>query len=170
MTLQYFKGTHLLILCSTETSANSYYGDTSLHYMNANGDSLIVTLSKKGPIYSLEWNPVREEFIVIYGTMPAKSTLFNNKCEAIFDFGTGARNECYFNPLGNIVCLCGFGNIRGRIEVWNLGTANKAPEQICSIAADDTTSFEWCPDSEHILTATTAPRLRVSNGHVLYFV
>jgi hypothetical protein len=24
--------------------------------------------AKKGPIYSLEWNPVKDEFIVIYGS------------------------------------------------------------------------------------------------------
>lgn len=159
-------GHHLLLLCSTETSANSYYGDTTLHYMNTKGDTFNVDLSKKGPIYSLEWNTVKDEFIVVYGTMPAKATLFNYKCEAVYDFGTGARNECYFNPLGNIVCLCGFGNLRGRIEVWYLGS--KVPEQICTISADDTTYFEWCPDGEHILTATTAPRLRVSNGFKIW--
>ena len=42
-----FLGTHLLLLCSTETSANSYYGDTTLHYMNINGESQLVTLSKQ---------------------------------------------------------------------------------------------------------------------------
>jgi uncharacterized protein with WD repeat len=35
--------------------------------MNVNGDLQVVTLSKKGPIYSLEWNPNRDEFVVIYG-------------------------------------------------------------------------------------------------------
>ena len=65
-----------------------------------------------------------------------------------------------------LVGLCGFGNIRGRIEVWNVSSSIKVPQQICSIAADDTTYFEWCPDGEHILTATTAPRLRVSNGYL----
>ena len=37
--------------------------------------------------------------------MPAKATLFNSKCEAIYDFGTGARNECFFNPHGNNILL-----------------------------------------------------------------
>jgi uncharacterized protein with WD repeat len=74
-------------------------------------------------------------------------------------------SKLVFNfDLFALVCLCGFGNIRGRIEVWNIGTKNVVPEQVCSIAADDTTYFEWCPDGEHILTATTSPRLRVSNG------
>lgn len=33
--------------------------------------------------------------------MPAKATLYNGKCEAIFDFGTGPRNECFYNQHGN---------------------------------------------------------------------
>ena len=96
--------------------------------------------------------------------MPAKATLFNSKCEPVFDFGTGSRNECFFNRQGNIICLAGFGNLRGRIEIWSLGASNKIPQELCVFTADDTTYFEWSPDGEHILTATTAPRLRVSNG------
>ena len=107
---------------------------------------------KKGPIYTVEWNPCKDEFIAIYGTMPAKATLFNSKSEPIYDFGTGPRNEVYFSPHGNIVAICGFGNLRGRLEIWNLSTQNKVPQEICSIQADDTTYFEWSPDSEHILT------------------
>jgi len=123
-----------------------------------------VQLSKKGPIYSLQWNPTRDEFIVVYGTMPAKATLFNSKCEAVYEFGTGARNECIFSPHGNLVCLAGFGNLRGRVEMWNLMTSNKVPAELCSVQADDTTFFEWAADGEHVITATTSPRLRVSNG------
>jgi translation initiation factor 2A len=66
-------------------------------------------LGKKGAIYTVEWNPTKDEFIVVYGTMPAKATLFNSKCEAIYDFGTGPRNEVFFSPHGNIVAICGFG-------------------------------------------------------------
>jgi len=63
-----------------------------------------------------------------------------------------------------LVCLAGFGNLRGRIEMWNLMTPNKLPVELCSVQADDTTFFEWAADGEHVVTATTAPRLRVSNG------
>ena len=158
------QGTNLLLLCSTETSQNSYYGDSTLHQIGVNGESQLVQLSKKGPIYAVEWNPVREEFIVIYGTMPAKASLYNGKCEVVYEFGTGPRNECHFNPHGNIVCLAGFGNLAGRIEVWSLAANNKIPQEINTFQVDDVTSFQWSPDGEHILTATTAPRLRVSNG------
>ena len=101
--------------------------------------------------------------------MPAKATLFNAKCEAIYDFGTGSRKECFFNPHGNLLCLAGFGNLRGRIEIWNLNTPNRVPSEISSFLADDTTYFTWSPDGEHLLTATTAPRLRVSNGLVIKY-
>jgi translation initiation factor 2A len=43
--------------------------------------------------------------------MPAKATLFNSKCEAIYDFGTGARNECFFNPLGNNILSLFFSEL-----------------------------------------------------------
>lgn len=33
--------------------------------------------------------------------MPAKVTLFNAKCDAVYEFGTGPRNDCYYSPHGN---------------------------------------------------------------------
>lgn len=33
--------------------------------------------------------------------MPAKVSLYNLKGEVTFDFGTGPRNEVYYNPFGN---------------------------------------------------------------------
>ena len=35
--------------------------------------------------------------------MPARATLFNLKCEAVFDFGTGPRNNVYYNAHGNSI-------------------------------------------------------------------
>ena len=37
--------------------------------------------------------------------MPAKATIFNLKCESVFDFGTGPRNAAYFNAHGNSILL-----------------------------------------------------------------
>jgi len=60
------------------------------------------------------------------------------------------------------VILTGFGNLRGGIELWD--TSNK--KLIGTSEAPDTTLLEWSPDGEHYMTATTAPRLRMSNGLV----
>ena len=56
----------------------------------------------------------------------------------------------------------------GRVEVWNLSANNRVPQELGVIQADDTTYFEWSSDGDHILTATTAPRLRVSNGYKIW--
>ncbi|KAK3095407.1 hypothetical protein FSP39_014310 [Pinctada imbricata] len=164
-------GTALLVLTSTEASDQSYYGDQGLHFLSTNGESNLVSLAKNGPIYHIEWSPKSTEFVVVYGFMPAKVTLFNMKTEPIFDFGTGPRNVAYFSPHGNhilyylmtikLLCLAGFGNLRGNLEFWD----PKSRKLIAQTQSPDSTSFEWCPDGQHVLTATTAPRLRVANGY-----
>ena len=40
--------------------------------------------------------------------MPAKAKIFNVKCEPVFDFGTGPRNLCYYNPQGNNILFYSF--------------------------------------------------------------
>lgn len=36
------------------------------------------------------------------------------------------------------------------------------------LQAQDSTHFSWCPDGEHIVTATCSPRLRVGNGFSIW--
>ncbi|XP_063707650.1 eukaryotic translation initiation factor 2A-like [Culicoides brevitarsis] len=156
------RGTGLLLLTSTDVDATgvSYYGKQALHFINTKGDSFSVQLKVEGPIHSVAWSPRSTEFCVIYGYMPSKATLFNVKCDPIFDFGTGPRNAVHFNPHGNLVLFGGFGNLRGQIEVWDL----EKKKQICSSSAPDTTQLEWSPTGDFYVTATCAPRLRIGNG------
>ena len=53
----------------------------------------MVLLGKEGPVYSVEWAPNVKPvpFAVVYGHMPAKATLYNRKCESVFEYGTGPR-------------------------------------------------------------------------------
>jgi len=160
------KGTALVILVSSDkdTTGASYYGEQSLHFMNVQGESNLVHLEKRGPIYSVDWNPNSSQFCVVYGYMPAKATLFDLKCETVFDFGTGPRNICSFNPHGNILCLCGFGNLNGYMEMWNVD----GRKMVAKPQAEDTTYMEWCPDGQHLVTSTCAPRLRIGNGYKIW--
>lgn len=66
---------------------------------------VIVIAGKEGPIYAVSWSPLGTEFCVVYGFMPAKATLFNLKCEAVFNLGSGSRNSIYYNPHGNNILL-----------------------------------------------------------------
>ncbi|XP_054138763.1 eukaryotic translation initiation factor 2A isoform X3 [Melozone crissalis] len=160
------KATAVLVVASTEVdkSGASYYGEQTLHYLAASGESAVVQLPKNGPIYDVAWSPNSVEFCAVYGFMPAKATVFNLKCDPVFDFGTGPRNAAYYSPHGHILVLAGFGNLRGQMEVWDV----KNYKLISKPVASDSTYFAWCPDGEHIVTATCAPRLRVGNGYKIW--
>ncbi|KAM4627356.1 eukaryotic translation initiation factor 2A [Polymixia lowei] len=160
------KATAVLVTASTEVDKTgaSYYGEQTLHYLAVNGESAVVQLPKNGPIYDVVWSPNSTDFCVVYGFMPAKATIFNLKCDPVFDFGTGPRNAAYYSPQGHILVLAGFGNLRGQMEVWDV----KKYKQVCKPQAPDSTHFFWCPDGEHVVTATCSPRLRVSNGYKIW--
>ena len=120
--------------------------------------------AKNGPIYDVAWSPSSSEFCVVYGFMPAKATVFNHKCDPVFDFGTGPRNAVFYSPQGHILVLAGFGNLQGQMEVWDV----KKYKQVCKPQAANSTHFSWSPDGEHVVTATCSPRLRVSNGYKIW--
>ncbi|XP_063703952.1 eukaryotic translation initiation factor 2A-like [Culicoides brevitarsis] len=160
------KGTGLLLLTSTDVDNTgvSYYGKQALHFINTKGDSFSVQLNVEGPIHSVAWSPRATEFCVVYGYMPSKATLFNLKCDQIFDFGTGPRNAVHFNSFGNLVLFGGFGNLRGQIEVWDMDQK----KQVSTSSAPDTTQLEWSPAGDIYVTATCAPRLRIGNGFKIW--
>ncbi|KAL6104877.1 eif2a [Pungitius sinensis] len=160
------KGSAVLVTSSTEVdkSGASYYGEQTLHFLSVSGETSLVQLQKNGPIYDVVWSPGSAEFCVVYGFMPAKATVYSLKCEPLFDFGTGPRNAAYYSPQGHILVLAGFGNLRGQMEVWDA----KKYKQVSKPEAPDATHFSWCPDGEHIVTATCSPRLRVSNGFKIW--
>ncbi|EDW73198.1 uncharacterized protein Dwil_GK16781 [Drosophila willistoni] len=160
------RGTGLLLLTSTEVDKTgaSYYGNQAVHFMATKGDTCSVPLSKEGPVHSVKWSPKANEFVVVYGYMPSKAALYNLKCDVVFDFGEGPRNCAYFNPFGNLIVLAGFGNLPGAVEVWDVSKREKLANLKCA----DTTFFEWHPNGEWFVTATTAPRLRISNGFKVY--
>ncbi|CAI7786762.1 unnamed protein product, partial [Closterium sp. NIES-54] len=47
--------------------------------------------------------------------MPAKATLFDNRCKPLFDFGSGPRNLVRWSPHSRFICLAGFGNLPGDV-------------------------------------------------------
>ncbi|KAL1952620.1 hypothetical protein VTO42DRAFT_4602 [Malbranchea cinnamomea] len=157
-------GTHVIVLAQTEVdrSGKSYYGETTLYLLSSNGvfDSRI-DLDKEGPIHDVTWSPNSKEFGVVYGYMPAKATIFNNRAVATHSFPLAPRNTIKFSPHGRFVLVAGFGNLAGQMDVYDLEQNYK---KVCTIEASNSSVCEWSPDGKHILTATTSPRLRVDNG------
>ena len=92
--------------------------------------------------------------------MPAKTVLFDQRVHPLHDFGASPCNFISFNPQGRIIALAGFGNLAGRIEIFDRRTLTK----VSTIDAPNTSYCEWSPDGRFLLTATLSPRLRVDNG------
>ncbi|CAL8577921.1 hypothetical protein XPA_003730 [Xanthoria parietina] len=164
------EGTTLIVLAQTEVdkSGKSYYGETTLYLLSANGgfDSRI-ELDKDGPIHDVTWSPNSKEFGVVYGYMPAKTTIFDTRAKATHSFALGPRNTIIFSPHGRFVLVAGFGNLAGQMDIYDL---EKNYQKICTIEASNASVCEWSPDGKHILTATTSPRLRVDNGVRIWHV
>ncbi|ROV90775.1 hypothetical protein VMCG_09394 [Cytospora schulzeri] len=164
------QGTSLIVLAQTDVdkSNKSYYGETTLYLLNANGAfDARVTLDKEGPIHDVAWSPNGKEFGVIYGYMPAKTTIFNHRGVATHSFAMGPRNTIIFSPTGRFVLVAGFGNLAGQIDVYDL---EKDYRKVCTIESGNPSVCQWSPDSVYIMTATTSPRLRVDNGIKLWHV
>ena len=157
-------GTSLIVLAQTEVdkSNKSYYGETNMYVLSANGGfDARISLDKEGPIHDVAWSPNSKEFGVVYGFMPAKTTIFNARAVATHSFNLAPRNTIIFSPSGRFVIVAGFGNLAGQLDIFDL---EKNYEKVCTIEASNTSSCDWSPDGKHILTATTSPRLRVDNG------
>ncbi|THH27182.1 hypothetical protein EUX98_g7014 [Antrodiella citrinella] len=157
-------GTQVLVLTQTEVDQNnkSYYGETGGFYLlSASGQfDCRVPLDKEGPVHDFAWSPNSKEFVVVYGFMPAKSTLYDQRAKTLHEFGTAFCNTVLFNPQARLLALAGFGNLAGNLDIYDRRTLNK----VTSIDAANTSHCEWSPDGRFLLTATLSPRLRVDNG------
>ncbi|KAJ5652472.1 hypothetical protein N7507_009898 [Penicillium longicatenatum] len=163
-------GTTVIVLAQTEVdrTGKSYYGETTLYLLSANGafDSRI-DLDKEGPIHDVSWNPNSKEFGVVYGYMPAKTTIFNMRGVPKHHFPLSPRNTILFSPHGRFVLVAGFGNLAGQMDLYDL---DKNYHKITTVEASNASVCSWSPDGQYILTATTSPRLRVDNGVRLWHV
>ncbi|CAG8496007.1 2317_t:CDS:10 [Paraglomus brasilianum] len=188
-------GTNLLVLTQTDIDKTnkSYYGETNLYFLSVAGNyDCRVDLDKKGPIHDVTWSPNSKEFIVIYGFMPSKVTLFDHRANPVHEFGINPRNTAQFNPQGRhiliivqhssfhiigllnsivplqstslLIYIAGFGNLSGTVDVWDRQTLKK----LNTFEAPDTSECTWSPDGRHIMTATLSPRLRVENGYKIW--
>lgn len=172
----------MLAHTEVDKSGKSYYGETTLYLLSASGgfDSrinlgvyifrnrnfqwwliMLISIDKEGPIHDVTWSPSSKEFGVVYGYMPAKTTIFNTRAVATHSFALGPRNTILFSPNGRFVLVAGFGNLAGQVDIYDL---EKDHQKVCTIEASNASVCEWSSDSIYILTATTSPRLRVDNG------
>ncbi|KAA1475845.1 translation initiation factor eIF-2A [Dentipellis sp. KUC8613] len=162
-------GTQVLVLTHTDVdnTNKSYYGQTGLYLLSAAGNfDCRVSLDKEGPIHDFAWSPNSKEFGVVYGYMPAKVMLFDQRVKTLHDFGSSFYNFISFNPQSRLIALAGFGNLAGTCDIFDRRSLTK----IATIDAANTSHCEWSPDGKFLLTATLSPRLRVDNGIKIWYI
>ncbi|KAI9511541.1 translation initiation factor eIF-2A [Russula earlei] len=162
-------GTQVLVLTHTDVDSTnkSYYGQSGLYLLSAAGNfDCRITLDKEGPVHDFAWSPNSKEFGVVYGFMPARIMLFDHRVRTLNDFGTSFCNYISFNPQSRLLLLGGFGNLAGKIDVYDRRSLTK----ISTIDASNTSHCEWSADGKFILTATLSPRLRVDNGIKIWYL
>ncbi|KAJ3220779.1 hypothetical protein HK099_004022 [Clydaea vesicula] len=156
-------GTSILVLTHTDVdkTGKSYYGETGLFFLAIAGNfDCRVELDQSGPVHDVAWSPNSKEFIVVYGTMPSKATLFDQRANPIYSFPSAPRNFVSFNPHGRVFCIAGFGNLQGEIDLWD----RKSLKKIGTINGSNTSHCEWSPDGRHLMTSILYKRLKVDNG------
>lgn len=158
-------GTSLLFLSSTDhdKTGKSYYGETNLYLMTpALQYEARLVLDKEGGIGDFAWNPANggKEFAVSYGWMPAKTTLFDLRLNVLHEFGALPRNFVSFNPQGRLLCIAGFGNLAGQVDIWDRSSLKK----VANFQVNNCTECTWSPDGRLLMCSTLSPRLRVDNG------
>jgi len=117
-----------------------------------------------GPIHDVAWNPNGKDFIAISGFMPAYSILYDSSALPKYEFGKHHRNTIKWSPFSRLVCLAGFGNLSGEIDVWDMSCLQK----IAHFKSNTAVSCTWSPDGRRLMTGVLNPRLRVDNDYKIF--
>lgn len=158
-------GTHVLVqsLCDYDATNQSYFGESKLYYLSADGKlDLAVPLDKDGSVLDVAWNPDGQTFVVVYGTMPSSTCLYDLKAKAIYKLASGPYNTVKWSPHGRFIMLAGFGNLPGDIQLFDK-KADNACKPMGGCRSECSVTCEWSPCGRYIMTAATAPRMRVDN-------
>lgn len=161
-------GTALLVVAQTDvdSSNKSYYGESTLYLLSVNsGADQRIALDREGPVYDVAWSPESDEFGVVYGLMPAKTSFFDVRGNEVLELPLAPRNHIKYSPHARFVVVSGFGNLQGHMDVYD--RSNKFAK-VGTMMATNSSYYDWSPCGTVLVTATTAPRLRVDNGVKLW--
>eukprot|EP00727_Mastigamoeba_balamuthi_P005490 m51a1_g1560 putative eukaryotic translation initiation factor (597) ;mRNA; r:33821-36194 len=158
----------LLANASTDMdpTGKSYYGQSCAYILftkkpESNGT---VALKKEGGIHDMAWSPKGDMFAIVYGFMPAMTSIFSVTATSYTpkaDVGPLGRNTALFSPDGTCLYVAGFQNLAGDMDFFT----TKGFEKIGGAQAHTSTSWAWSPDSNYVACAICAPRRRVDNGY-----
>ncbi len=150
-------------LCD-DSSSTSYYGESSLYYLDLLYGKFQKIPHAEGPIHDFEWTPNGAHYIVCAGHQPSKTHLYNNTGKFVKEICVSKVNTIKISPDSRLLCLAGFGNLHGEIEIYRLSdyAVIGKTKFYCGI------TLNWSQDSRFLLGAVLSPRVRVDNEYKIF--
>lgn len=111
------------------------------------------------------WSPTKNEFMVIYGALPATVALYDGSTgKHLSTLGIVRRNTLKWCPFGRFVAVGGFGTLPGDLDFFD----RSCEETVSSLRASLTVLCSWSSDGRHFLASTIAPRMNEGNQLTVY--
>lgn len=142
-----------------DPSSNSYYGMEKVFFYNLVLKQFDTVVTYKGNIHNVKIDSSEKQFMVISGSVPSFSVLYEEHNNPAFMISHDFRNQVFFAPNNAFVALTGFGSLNGEIEIWNY----LKKEQIGFCNSSCASFLKWSSDSSYFLTAIVVEKLKVDH-------
>lgn len=103
----------------------------------------------------------RKNFLVCAGFLPSRTNMYDNQAKFVKEICQSKVNMIKVSPDNRILCMGGFGNANGDIEIYRLSDyklVGKTKYHCC-------VTLNWSSDSRYLLGAVLSPRIKVDNEY-----
>ena len=149
-----------LFLITSKYVSSSYYGREHLYFFEISTQKFREVDVLDPPLF---FSFLNSRFVVCSGHQPSMVSVYDYQCSVIKSFPAGVRNRVYFNAHQNIVAFCGFENLSGNIEIYDV----QSLELIAKFKVLGASVFLWSPSGSYFIVSTTN-YMKEDNGAVMY--
>lgn len=100
-------------------------------------------------------------FGIIYGSMPAKTSIYDKDMNRIIDVNDGYRNDFHFSPSGRFIALGGRGSIPGKFQIYDVKRGALVSDYL---RVKGSHIFEWTNSGKAFIMSVVSPQLKMDNA------
>ncbi|KAL0265614.1 UNVERIFIED_CONTAM: hypothetical protein PYX00_011327 [Menopon gallinae] len=94
---------------------------------------------------------LKSRFVVCSGHQPSLVSIYDYQCSVVKSFPSGVRNRVFFNSHMNLVAFCGFENLAGNIEIYDVQTM----KVITKLKVLGASLLSWSPNGSYFIVSVT---------------
>jgi translation initiation factor 2A len=136
-----------LLFLTTSYLKGSYFAESDVYFYDAEKNSS--TKINCGRVHHFTF--LSGGFAVCHGNQPSDVSVFDLDCRQIFRLPRGTRNVAAFNHQESMAVCCGFGNLSGDIEVFDV----KARRSVAKFAVLGASLADWECSGAYFYVSTT---------------